>query len=105
VIICGGEKIYPVEVEKLLRQHQKIADAALIGVPDLEWGQAVLAVLVPRPGAELTAAEVIAFVRVRLAGYKCPRYVEFVDALPVTTAAGKVQKSVLREQFASRYAR
>jgi acyl-CoA synthetase (AMP-forming)/AMP-acid ligase II len=91
VIVSGGEKIYPVEVEKLLRQHPKIKDAALVGVPD--------------PGANLTESDVIDYVRARLAGYKRPRYVEFVDALPTTTATNKVQKSVLRERFGAKYAK
>ena len=103
VIISGGEKIYSLEVERLLRRHPGIQDAALVGVPDPEWGQAVLAVVVPRPNSNLTADEVIDFVRSRLAGYKRPRYVEFVDALPVTTATNKVQKSVLRERFGPKY--
>jgi len=105
LIVSGGEKIYPIEVEKLLRQHPRVRDAALVGVPDQEWGQAVLAVVVPEPGATLSADEVIEFVRGRLAGYKRPRYVEFVDALPVTTATGKVQKNVLRERFGAKYRR
>jgi fatty-acyl-CoA synthase len=105
VIVSGGEKIYPVEVEKVLRQHPKIKDAALVGVPDAEWGQAVLAVVVPQPDAAIDEREVIDYVRARLAGYKRPRYVEFVDALPVTTATNKVQKSVLRDRFGPKYAR
>ncbi|HEX5416971.1 MAG TPA: AMP-binding protein, partial [Chloroflexota bacterium] len=104
VIISGGEKIYPLEVERLLRRHPAIKDAALVGVPDPVWGQAVLAVVVPHSGATLTAADVIDYVRAHLAGYKRPRYVEFVDALPVTTATGKVQKSVLRERYAEKSA-
>jgi acyl-CoA synthetase (AMP-forming)/AMP-acid ligase II len=103
MIVSGGEKIYPVEVEKLLRQHPKIKDAALIGVPDKEWGQAVLAVIVPQPDVDLTSDEVIDFVRTHLAGYKRPRYVEFVDALPVTAATNKVQKNVLRDRYATSY--
>src|SRR5262249_26929973 len=82
MIVSGGEKIYPVEVEKLLRSHPSIKDVALIGVPDREWGQAVLAVVVRQPGAALAADEVIDYVRTRVAGYKRPRYVEFVDSLP-----------------------
>jgi long-chain acyl-CoA synthetase len=74
-------------------------------VPDREWGQAVLAVVVPEPGANLTESDVIDYVRARLAGYKRPRYVEFVDALPTTTATNKVQKSVLRERFGAKYAK
>lgn len=105
MIVSGGEKIYPIEVERLLKQHPKIRDAALVGVPDPEWGQAVLAVVVPEPDASLTENEVVDYVRGRLAGYKRPRYVEFVDALPVTTATGKVQKAVLRERFGEKYGR
>ncbi|MBI4551472.1 MAG: hypothetical protein HY710_04345 [Candidatus Latescibacteria bacterium] len=105
MIISGGEKVYPVEVEKLLRQHAKIKDAAVIGVPDEEWGESVLAVIVPERGQALDASEVIDYVRARLAGYKKPRYVEFVEALPVTTATGKVQKAVLRERYKEKYGR
>jgi fatty-acyl-CoA synthase len=103
MIISGGENIYPVEIEKLLREHEKIRDAAVIGVPDPEWGESVLAVVVPEPGQTPTPEEVIDFVRTRLAGYKKPRYVEIVDALPVTTATGKVQKAVLRERYREKY--
>jgi acyl-CoA synthetase (AMP-forming)/AMP-acid ligase II len=72
-------------------------------VPDNERGQAVLAVIVPQPDPLLAADEVIDFVRTRLAGYKRPRYVEFVDALPVTAATNKVQKNVLRERLGPKY--
>jgi long-chain acyl-CoA synthetase len=105
MIVSGGEKIYPLEVERLLRQHPAIADCALVGVPDREWGESVLAVVVPRAGASISPEEVSRFVRGRLAGYKTPRYVEVVEALPVTTATGKVQKGVLREQFGEKYRR
>lgn len=105
MIVSGGEKIYPIEVEKLLRQHPGIRDAALVGVPDGEWGQAVLAVIVREANADLAAADVIDHVRTHLAGYKRPKYVEFVDALPVTTSTGKVQKGILRERFGPKYAR
>jgi fatty-acyl-CoA synthase len=105
MIVSGGEKIYPLEVERLLREHPAIAECALVGVPDREWGESVLAVVVPRTGATIVPDEVSRFVRGRLAGYKTPRYVEVVDALPVTTATGKVQKAVLRERFAEKYRR
>jgi fatty-acyl-CoA synthase len=105
MIVSGGEKIYPLEVERLLRLHPAIADCALVGVPDREWGESVLAVVVARPGASIVAEDVACFVRARLAGYKSPRYVEVVDALPVTTATGKVQKGVLRQRFGEKYRR
>ena len=103
MIISGGENIYPVEIEKFLKTHEKIKDTAVIGVPDKEWGESVLAVVVPQDGADITEDEVIEYVRENLAGYKKPRYVEFVDSLPVTTATSKVQKPVLREIYSGKY--
>jgi acyl-CoA synthetase (AMP-forming)/AMP-acid ligase II len=102
MIVTGGEKVYPIEVERLIRALPGVADVALVGVPDPVWGEAVLACLVRAEGpagAALTAAAVQAHVRPRLAGYKCPRYVEFVDRLPATSATNKVQKAQLRERF------
>jgi acyl-CoA synthetase (AMP-forming)/AMP-acid ligase II len=103
MIVTGGEKVYPIEVERLLRTLPGVADCALVGVPDAEWGEAVLACVVRTPdasGQALTPAAVQDFVRRELAGYKRPRYVEFVDSLPTTSATNKVQKAVLRERFA-----
>ncbi|HEY3078979.1 MAG TPA: long-chain-fatty-acid--CoA ligase [Chloroflexota bacterium] len=105
VIVSGGEKIYPLEVERLLRQHPAVRDVALVGVPDREWGESVLAVVVAEAGQAVGADDLRRFVRARLAGYKTPRYVELVEALPVTTATGKVQKAVLRERYREKYTR
>ncbi len=101
MIVSGGEKIYPVEVEKLIRAYPAVQDCALIGVPDLEWGESVLAVIVPYAGATLDASDIQRYVRSNLAGFKTPKFVEFVDSLPSTTATGKVQKAVLRERYRS----
>ncbi len=103
LIISGGENIYPLEIERLLRENPKIRDATVIGIPDPEWGESVLAAVVPTEGAEITPDEVIDFVRTRAAGYKKPKYVEIVHKLPVTTATGKVQKAVLRERYGKKY--
>lgn len=103
MIISGGENIYPLEIERLLKENPQIRDAAVVGVPDREWGESVLAVVVPAPGTTLTREAVVDYVRQRLAGYKKPRYVELVDTLPVTTATGKVQKGVLRQRYAEKY--
>ena len=100
LIISGGENIYPAEIERVLREHPGVRDVAVVGVPDPEWSESVLAVIVPAEPDRLTDTEVIAFVRDRLAGFKKPRFVRFVDALPATTATGKVQKAELRKQFA-----
>lgn len=98
MIISGAENIYPAEIERVLFQHPKIHEAAVIGVPGPRWGEAVMAVVVKRSGESLTGEEVIAFCKERLAGYKKPRYVAFVGSLP-RTPSQKVQKFVLREQY------
>jgi fatty-acyl-CoA synthase len=93
--ISGGENVYPAEVEEVLAGHPGIADAAMIGVPDQRWGETGLAFLVLRPGAALTAAEAAGFCRTRLAGYKVPRWYQFLADLP-RLASGKVDKVTLR---------
>ncbi|MDX1649926.1 MAG: AMP-binding protein, partial [Myxococcota bacterium] len=101
MIISGGVNIYPAEIEKVLHEHPAVADVAVFGVPDEEWGEQVKAVVEPlpghAPGAELAEA-IRAFARGRLAGYKVPRSVDFVDALP-RTPAGKVRVRELREPY------
>ena len=99
MIISGGENIYPAEVESVLTAHPAVASAALIGVPDPKWGEVGRAVVVLRAGYEVTDAEVIEFCRRRLARYKVPRSVAFIDALPMT-GAGKVDKRALVETAA-----
>jgi len=98
MIISGGENIYPAEVERALGDHPAIAESAVIGVPDAKWGEAVKAVVVVRPGQQLTEAEVIAFARGKIAAYKCPKSVDFASALP-RNPSGKLLKRVLREPF------
>jgi fatty-acyl-CoA synthase len=98
MIISGGENIYPAEVEEILCQHPKVLEAAVIGVYDEQWGEAVKAVVVPKPGETLTEEEVIDFCRQHLAGYKKPRSVDFTDALPRNPAM-KVLRRVLRERY------
>ena len=91
IIISGGENIYPAEVEAVLRQHPAVAAACVVGLPDAEWGQTVAALVECHPQAQVTAAELLAFSRQRLAGYKQPRRLEFTNALP-QTASGKVER-------------
>ncbi|TAK31646.1 MAG: hypothetical protein EPO21_17090 [Chloroflexota bacterium] len=100
MIIRGGENISPEEVEAVLYRHPGVEDVAVVGAPDEEWGERVVAVVVPRQeaGGKLTAEELIAFCRERLASYKKPSMVTFVPELP-RSALGKVLKVKLREQF------
>ena len=102
MIITGGEKVYPSEVEQVLASHPDVHDVAVIGVPDAKWGEAVTAVIVPRPGRSPSAAEVGEWARSRLAGYKCPRSVRVIrDEDMPRTATGKILHRVLRDRFAS----
>jgi long-chain acyl-CoA synthetase len=98
MIISGGENIYPAEVESALFGHPAVADVAVIGIPDDKWGEAVKALVVKRPGAEVTGDELIGFARERIAHYKAPRSIDFVDALP-RTPTGKILKRELRKPF------
>jgi long-chain acyl-CoA synthetase len=90
--------VYPVEVEAVLADHPDVAGVAVVGRPDPKWGEAVVAVVVPRPGSGLTSDELLAFGRERLAGYKLPKSVDFVDALPLGPT-GKILKRELRRQY------
>ena len=100
MIISGGENIYPSEVEAVLAAHPAVQDVAVIGVPDAKWGEAVQAVVVPRPGLQPSERELLDWCRERLAGYKRPRSVRFIGEheLP-RTATGKIQHRVLRERI------
>jgi acyl-CoA synthetase (AMP-forming)/AMP-acid ligase II len=98
MIISGGANIYPAEIEDVLHRHPEILDVAVFGVPDDEWGERVHAAVQPRPGAALTADEVIAFARQHIAGYKAPRDVSFHPEFP-RDSAGKLLKRVLREPY------
>jgi acyl-CoA synthetase (AMP-forming)/AMP-acid ligase II len=104
MIISGGENIYSWEVEEALRAHAAVAEAAVIGVPDPEWGESVKAFVVLREETNLSTDELIAHVRSLIASYKKPRTVEFVDALP-RLFNGKIDKTALRAPFWAREAR
>lgn len=98
MIISGGVNIYPAEVEAVLHAHPAVADVAVIGVPDSEWGESVKAAVQLKPAGEATEPDLIAFCAERLAGYKKPRSIDFVDELP-RDAAGKLLKRRIRAPY------
>jgi fatty-acyl-CoA synthase len=98
VIISGGENVSSIEVEDAIFQHPDVTEVAVIGIPDEKWGELVTALVVTAPGSALTADDVIAWTKQKLAGYKCPKRVEFRTEL-ARTATGKLQKFKLREPF------
>jgi len=100
MILTGGENVYPREVEEILYEHPAVVEAAVLGAPDPKWGEKVVAVVCARGGEAVTGAELVAFCRERIAGYKKPRHVVFIDALP-RNASGKVLKRELRERIAA----
>ena len=98
MIITGGENVYSVEVENVLYSHPAILEAAVIGVPDEKWGEAVTAIVVLKAETEASEEQIIQFCKERMARFKAPKSVDFVRALP-TTGSGKIAKSVLREAY------
>ncbi|MDA0978799.1 MAG: fatty acid--CoA ligase [Proteobacteria bacterium] len=98
MIVSGGENVYPAEVESAMFGHPAVSDIAVIGVPDERWGEAVKAVVVLAPGTTATAEELIGYARERIAGFKCPKTVDFIDELP-RNPSGKVLKRELRAPY------
>jgi len=98
MIIKGGENISPEEVEDVIESHPKVEEAAVIGVPDPEWGQEPRAIVVVKRGETVTSEEIIEYCRLRLAGFKRPRSVIFVPSLP-RNPMGKVLRKKLREEY------
>jgi long-chain acyl-CoA synthetase len=98
MIVSGGENVSPADVENVLMTHPAVADVAVIGVPDEKWGEAVKAIVVPAAGCPPSEAELIAYARQRLAGFKLPKSVDFADVLP-RTPSGKLLKRTLREPY------
>jgi fatty-acyl-CoA synthase len=98
VIVTGGENVSSIEVEDTIFSHPEVTEVGVIGVPDETWGEAVMALVVTTPGSTLTEEDIIAFTKTKLAGYKCPKRVEFRAEL-ARTATGKLQKFKLREPY------
>lgn len=98
MIITGGENVYPAEVESAIYGHPAIAEVAVIGIPDDKWGEAVKAVVARKPGVELSEDDVIAYAREKVAAFKAPKSVDFIDALP-RNASGKILRKDLRAPY------
>ncbi|MEQ9527182.1 MAG: fatty acid--CoA ligase, partial [Parvibaculaceae bacterium] len=98
MIVSGGENIYPAEVENALFGHPAIADAAVVGVPHERWGEAAKAIVVLKPGERATPDEIIAFAKTRIASYKVPKSVDFIEALP-RNPSGKILRRELRAPY------
>jgi acyl-CoA synthetase (AMP-forming)/AMP-acid ligase II len=98
MIISGGENIYSREVEEAIVSHPQVSEVAVIGVQDEKWGEAVMAVVVPRQGASVAAKEIVEYCRTQIASYKKPRHVVFVEEI-VKLPSGKIDKVRLRKLY------
>jgi fatty-acyl-CoA synthase len=102
MIIRGGENVYPREIEEFLLTHPKVKDAQVVGIPDVKYGEQILAAVQLKAGEEATADELTTWCRGRIARHKVPKYWEFVEEYPLT-ASGKVQKYKLRDLYSEKY--
>ncbi len=98
MIVSGGENVYPAEVENAIFGHPEVADVAVIGVPDEKWGESVKAIIVPKDGANPSPESIISWAREKIAGYKCPKSVDYIEALP-RNPSGKILRKDLREPY------
>jgi long-chain acyl-CoA synthetase len=105
MIVTGGENVYSGEVEAVIYTHPAIREAAVFGIPDPKWGELVMACVVVRPEMAFTADDLVAYCRQRLATYKIPRRVEFLDAELPKNGSGKILKRLLRDRFWIHYDR
>jgi fatty-acyl-CoA synthase len=97
MIIRGGENIYPKEIEEFIYTHPKVQDVQVIGVPDEQYGEEIMACVILKENEEMTVEEMRAYVRDHMARHKVPRYIDFVDSFPMN-AAGKIMKYKMREE-------
>jgi acyl-CoA synthetase (AMP-forming)/AMP-acid ligase II len=98
MIVSGGENIYSAEVERALAAHPSVQSVAVVGAPDEKWGERVVAFVVPYPDRSVEVSDLVSHCRELIAGYKVPKEIHLMDALP-QTASGKVQKAALRQQL------
>ncbi len=98
MIVTGGENVYPAEVEQAILGHPKVADVAVLGVPDEKWGQTIKAIVAPRPGETVKAEELAGYLDTRLSGFKRPRIFEFVAQLP-KIGSGKLDRNLIKKTY------
>jgi len=98
MIVSGGENVYPAEVESVLAGCDGVEDVAVIGVPDERWGESVKALVVREPGSNIGAGDIAAYTRKRIAAFKCPKSIDFIDSIP-RNPSGKILKKILREPY------
>ena len=104
MIKTGGENVFSLEVEEILNKNKKVLEAAVIGVPDEKWGEAVKALIILKPGEEADEEEIISHCKKHIAGFKCPKTVAFRDSFP-RTGLKKLAKNVLRDEYWKGYDR
>jgi acyl-CoA synthetase (AMP-forming)/AMP-acid ligase II len=102
MILTGGENVYSTEVENVLYMHPAILECAVVGVPDQKWGEAVKGIVVLKPGVKATGQEIIEFCKEKMAHYKAPKSIDFIEALP-RTGSGKIHKKGLRDPYWANY--
>ena len=98
MIVSGGENIYPAEVENALMSHEEILDAAVVGIPDKKWGETVKGFVVLLDSSSLDEEQIISYTRTQIAGYKCPRSINFIPELP-RNPSGKILRRELRDPY------
>jgi acyl-CoA synthetase (AMP-forming)/AMP-acid ligase II len=98
MIISGGENVYPAEVEDAIYAHPQVLDVAVVGVPDDKWGEAIKAFVVLNEGSSISAEDIIEFSRTRIAKFKCPKSIDFIDVLP-RNMSGKILRRELRDPY------
>ena len=98
MIITGGENVYPAEVEEVILSHPKVADVAVIGLPDEKWGQTVKAIIAPQSGSDISEQEILDHIRTRLSGFKRPRIFQFVESLP-KIGSGKLDRVTIKNLY------
>jgi len=101
MIVTGGENVYPAEIEEVILSHSKVADVAIVGIPDDKWGQTIKAVIAPKAGMSIEKEEILGHVKARLSGFKRPRIIQFVESL-TKIGSGKLDRVTIKKTYGQR---